>query len=433
MVEFIVEAYDIWVYSEELRNAADELPICFRFKMKPSICMEITSENLESGKFVKNTMFSLTEDQLKTDVCAEIIVCKMQCPGNGIMVGCHKFKKFHCKFKRLMDNKKSASTCPVCFETVRELVQLKNNKGEPSGTLFFTLRLSCFGSSINQNVKISDDPNDTFTAIPDKCPTSGFECKPIKIKSEQEKLAEMEKHCLDSMPLAPCSSSIDTSAYDIYSAEVNGNALTIRICKDNPKYLVTRVYDSGMDCDDEASVVNHNGIDLLEPSDIAVQPDWSLKPNSICDSVIRGDIKYPAQGDMKTYDLKCQQLDATEKYKKKPRKLRAVCLQVDEDNLKRELNGKCQIPKGIEICRKGCVSANTDVFVLKIGRKRNGNDRKNEIELEMRTPKGADFEVKRKETREIQVEECDFPVIHKNPINARPSKNEGKLKSCLKK
>lgn len=86
-----------------------------------------------------------------------------------------------------------------------------------------------------------------------------------------------------------------------------------------------------------------------------------------------GNLKYPGRIDEASlkFDLfdKCNPREVTDKYKKVPSTSRGVCVQVDGDNLKRELQGKCKLPKGIEVCQKGCTD-DSDVFILKIGRKR---------------------------------------------------------------
>lgn len=43
--------------------------------------------------------------------------------------------------------------------------------------------------------------------------------------------------------------------------------------------------------------------------------------------------------------------------------------------------------KGIEVCQKKCVDENSDVFLLRLGKKQNTQGKKKLIELELKTPK----------------------------------------------
>lgn len=432
-VEFTVNDIDLWVFPEELKNPENFATVT-RFKMDPSICLEIGEEEfidqINCGlEVVKNAMFSLGGQQIKNDVNGKIVVSKSKCSGNEVLVGCYKMSKLHCSFRKLTDefDKQAGSPCAKqpCFVVIKELVQLVNEKDQPSGSVHYTLRLTCFGPSISRN-RFDD-----------------FESK--------TKLNDVEAKCLDKAAKpCPCPQEdhkevITDPGFDEYSAEVNGNQLIVRISKDDSSHLVTRVFDSNMDlCGNEIqgdkNAVSICGcgqqIDFKFPGKFSCgdcrpkarncscalnssltdfQRQTSCLGKSFKNSfrlpIIRGNLKYPGRlDDSIKFDLydKCNPTHATEKYKTKPQQSRGVCLQVDGENLKQELNGKCKLPRGISVCKKGCDS-DTDVFVLKIGREQTDKKgRKNEIELEMRTPKGPDNEIKKKETREVQVDEKDF-------------------------
>lgn len=277
-------------------------------------------------------------------------------------------------------------------------------------------------------------------------------------RESTEQTLDQENKCLEPTSTSPPCLSKTTVAqpeFDEYSAEVNGNQLIVRVHKDDKSHFVTRVFDTDMDqagnkIQREKNVVSICGcdqqIDFKFPEKFScgdcnkkstkcdcghgsMLTDFQRKTscigksfkNSGCLPAIRGNLKYPGRfddGSIK-FDLlkKCNSRDATEKYKKKPSTSRAACFQVDADNIKRELQGKCKMPNGIEICKKGCADTETDVFILKMGRK--NTDKKgheNAIELEMRTPKAPDFETKKMETREIQVDEKDFEEEKKKPV-----------------
>lgn len=253
----------------------------------------------------------------------------------------------------------------------------------------------------------------------------------------------MEASCLERAgTCSPCQPTADQSEFDEYAAEINGNQLIIRVHKEDQSYLVTRVFDENMDQDGNKISRNNNVVSLCGCDQ---QVDFKFPggdcKRSKCDSmltdhqrrtscvgtsfknskglpVIRGNLKYPGRLDgsikLDVYN-KCDTRDATEKYKMKAMSARGVCCQVDGANLKRELEGKPKVPRGIEMCKKGCDQEN-DVFVLKIGRKNTDKmGRQNAIELEMRTPKGPDNELKKMETREVQVDEKEFDEKKKAP------------------
>lgn len=252
------------------------------------------------------------------------------------------------------------------------------------------------------------------------------------------------------------------SEYDEYAAEINGNQLIIRVHKEDESYLVTRVYDCNMDQEGNEIPQNNNIVSVCgcqQQIDFKFPNEFSCgdsKPKTKCDAmmtdhqkktscagtsfknsrglpVIRGNLKYPGRlnGSIKldVYD-KTNPREVGEKYKVKPSSTRGVCCQADSCNVHRELEGKCKMPKGIEVCKKSCDSE-SDVFVLKIGRKNtNKNGKQNSIELEMRTPKGPDNERKKMETREVQVDEKDIEEKCKISVQSELS---GSLKTIAKK
>lgn len=66
---------------------------------------------------------------------------------------------------------------------------------------------------------------------------------------------------------------------------------------------------------------------------------------------------------------------------------------------------------------------NKDVFVLRIGKKSEGTDKKANLELELVTPKGKDKKpIPRKETRETQFVESDCPKKKKKDSKKKKSK-----------
>lgn len=458
-LEFNIDDYDLWTYPENL-SCPEELPSTFHFEMDPMIELKITDdEYLEQincdRKIVKNAMFSVNEQQMKNELNGKIVVQKWPCQGNSEIVGCYKFPDIESKLQQLMEQF-DQQKCVVAnqpYSTVKkELIQLRNDTDQPCGTVAYTLKLTCFGPTISQNQ--FDDS-----------------------KSNLRK-NHIEETCLDRAAAScPCpSQSKDKEGdFDEYSAEINGNQLIVRINKEDSSHLVTRVFDSNMDQNGNEVRRDKNMISILgcdQQIDFKLPKRFSCGdypttakafncgPNSILTDyqrrtscagksfknscilpVIRGNLKYPGRLDNGSvnFDLydQCNPFEVGDNYKKQSSKTRGTCFQVDEDNMQLEQCGKCKIPKGIEVCKRGCSDPDTDVFILKIGRKKtNKQGRKNEIELEMRTPKGPDNEIKKMETREVQVEEKDFPKVcekAKTPAKVCDSKKvSDSKKNCEK-
>lgn len=76
------------------------------------------------------------------------------------------------------------------------------------------------------------------------------------------------------------------------------------------------------------------------------------------------------------------------KYRKTPEDVRNCCIQVAGENIDKLMSCVNRGPKaGIEVCHKKCVDENSDVFVLRLGKKQYRNNKKKLIELELKTPK----------------------------------------------
>lgn len=222
-------------------------------------------------------MFSLSDQQLKSDLDPKIVVCKTKHTGQDVVVGCYKILGLRCVFKKLIENfemRSPGNNFDSCanqpsIETIKELVQLLNQKGQPSGSLHYTLRLTCFGPTIS---KVKD----------------------CDLKNVTKKAKSSEAICLDRNHGQPCrsqSGSKNDSEFDEFVAQVNGNELIVRIHKQS-KHLVTRVFDSDM---------NHDGTQKkLDKNVVSIHG---------CDQQI--DFKFPGKfdtcGDCKMKPLDCSQ------------------------------------------------------------------------------------------------------------------------------
>lgn len=443
-VEFNIEDFELWCYPDELTSVdAEFLPTFIRFKMNPSICLEINEEEfldqVNCGqKITKNSsVFCLNEDQVKENVDASIIVCKLKSPGNEVIVGSYRLPQLHNSFYLLMEqfdnhaaNEDVDSDCRTklqpCTDIVNELIQLVNQKGQSSGSLHYSLRLSCFGSAM-------------------RCDQTKK-----KVLGENEKKEDL---CLRSS--VPCSSESNSKEpdYDEYSGEVNGNQLIVRVYKSYP-HLVTRDCDSNANTNKKQHNVNlspvyacNQQVDVKKDScdrsksikcycgpgsmttDLQRQTSCNGKSfkNSCRLPVIRGNLKYPGRivgnaGDLISFDIFqcCAEANLNNNFKKKPQSQRNTCLQADAINL----------PKSVNFCKRGCLDDKNDIFILKIGSKKNAcTGQRNEIELEMRTPKGSENRISKMETCEVQVNEKDFETNEdKKKIETVPSTRSGFVK-----
>lgn len=343
-VEFTIEDFDLWCYPDELATVdAVALPTFIRFKMNPLVCLEISGDEVNCDKkVIKNSLFCLNDDQVKATVDAKIVICKLQCATNEVFIGSYNLPQLHESFNQFMElfDKHAASqtvdsTCgsdiQPCTEIVKELVQLVNEKNQLSGSLHYSLRLTCFGPTLSKE--------------PSRDVTLG-----------QNKKKEQENSCL-AATICPCPTDSQPKApeYDEYSAEINGNQLIVRIHKGNSN-LVTRVFDSESgSCENrkqsDKNLVSIVGCNQLidfkfadnnpcgkckeKPGKCNCGPESMLTEfqrqtscigqsfkNSCCFPAIRGNLKYPGRiddGSIK-FDLfdKCSLRDKAEKYKKKP-------------------------------------------------------------------------------------------------------------------
>lgn len=408
------------------------------FRMLPNLFLDINEdEYIEqvncSKPVIKNCMLSLSDDQLKNDLRACILAYKSECNNatESIQIGCYKIDNINCCFKKLKEDfdkeflKRQAANggkvpinTPPTEQTISQLAQLTNpSTNKAAGSVYFSIHMTCFGPYKHKNNMSLD----------------GF-------TSDQENEAK------------------DESEFDEFMAQINGNSLIVRVPKNNP-YLVTQVFDESNDKLKDALTIRgcNQQIDFQFPSNFmccqckqnygkcncnSALTDFqrrtscagkSYKNNGLLPA-IRGNLKYPGRFENQAVKFNvfdhCSPADATDKYRVKPMKSRGVAMQINEKNLHRELEGLCPIQPGIKLCKKDCLD-DTDVFTFKINRKRIAkNGKKNEIELELRTPRGPSLEVPKLETREVQVNENEFGEVTKKI--AGKGKMETKSKQPVK-
>lgn len=408
-----------------------------RFRMLPGVCLDINESDFIdevncSGRIVKNCMFSLTDDQVKRDLQATIIAYKVNCDNSTEMenIGCYKIKDLHCVFvdlrKKFMDqtnelrDEYDMTQCPKFGEPtekkISEIITLTNVKtNEKSASVVYALRIICFGP-YQKNVSIVD----------------GF-------------LSRLDN---ESKKISKCEEDEDDLDYDEYMANINGNSLIVRVPKNHP-YLLTQVSDPSTEakkdfltirgcdqqidfhfpdnfkcclCNQKYGKCNCNPNSALTDYQRKTSCGGSSYKNTEKLPAIRGNLKYPGRFEDQSvgFDIREREpIDATEKYRLKSQTSRNACMQVDNENLHRVMEGLCPIKQGISVCKKGCED-DSDIFTFKINRKRTAkNGKKNEIELELRTPRGPNLEIPKLETREVQVNESEFDASHNGKIDVK--------------
>ncbi|XP_075162163.1 uncharacterized protein LOC142234846 [Haematobia irritans] len=93
-----------------------------------------------------------------------------------------------------------------------------------------------------------------------------------------------------------------------------------------------------------------------------------------------------------------------------PNDNRNCCIQVDRDDIRNTMKGidNDMRKKGIEVCYKTCDDTETDVFLVKLGSKQKCQHKKNNIEIELRTPKMPIVLPNRRVTTETQIDEVEL-------------------------
>uniref|UniRef100_A0A182J322 Uncharacterized protein n=1 Tax=Anopheles atroparvus TaxID=41427 RepID=A0A182J322_ANOAO len=297
--------------------------------------------------------------------------------------------------------------------TWKALHPLKNSE-EPGATqivvgcVVVTIRMSCLGPNVNQKILFGkrDQLEQPVTCYKVesvvKCVTmeNPNDGQPVAPKAS---LASIEKSAIEMKEEQP---------YDEYAAELNGNAICIRVEKD-ANIAVNIDGDEGTGgCTKGCwtSLTLPDGVYGLKEEFVHRQANACQLP------VVRGTLKYPAYHWTGDFMLAKKTTPVTiEDFRKKPDPTRTVGLQAcspADEQLEKQL-------AGIEICRKGWHDPNVDVFLLKLGKRQEDaggtNVARHPIEIELRTPKGPSREIRPKETRGVQVLENEFECETASP------------------
>ncbi|XP_053676652.1 uncharacterized protein LOC128726838 [Anopheles nili] len=296
------------------------------------------------------------------------------------------------------------------------------------GFVVITIRMSCLGPNIHQKVlfggRDAQQPPVTCYKVEGE---PIIQCVTVEDHDDDQLVA----------PKGSLASIVGTAIepeeqpYDEYAAELNGNAICIRVEKD-ANIAVNLDGEQSDECTKGCwtSLTLPDGVYGLKEEYIRHEANGCKLP------VVRGTLKYPAyhwSGDFmlakKTTPV------SVDDFRRKPDPTRTVALQAHSEQVERDC-------AGIEICRRGWHDPNVDVFVLKLGKNKRPSEeasgnRCNQVEIELRTPRGPSREIRPKETRGVQVIEEEFepagpprpgPVTDDAGKKPKPAGKKGKKK-----
>uniref|UniRef100_A0A1A9V5J9 Transcriptional cofactor Bfc domain-containing protein n=1 Tax=Glossina austeni TaxID=7395 RepID=A0A1A9V5J9_GLOAU len=272
--------------------------------------------------------------------------------------------------------------------------------------------------------------------------------------------------------MEPTKPSPGPSDYEEFEACLNGSGLLIRVLKDT--HQVQNICDgtenfdnaeSGSDCEgnqDDSQNSQCNLNELLQRSDFARNQIKRRTGGHIVNHPklpkIRANIKYsgndyccpdsyhvPFSRFKEFCDNQESKVDAYRRRKPGDRGVRAplhpddnrsCCVQVNRDDIKNAVQGVNvdTRKKGIEVCYKTCDETDSDVFVVKLGNKRKSQNKKNNIEIELKTPKQPLVLPKQRMTTETQINETELDAALADLCKAKgKGKGNGKGKNKKKK
>lgn len=432
---------------------------CIRFQLGNLARCEVCEKDFgcqladeDSSKLGENCMFTLNEDQYGgNELNFEISALEKQTDGHKKVIGkwhepasdvlkklaqnyddINRKRGSEVSMGTVLSEDSIAKTSVPVSETIRSLYPLRDDQEVVQGCTIIIFRISCLGTRITQKIKLGtkdDQPGVTCFKGTDpenrehfmKCVVFDDLAHPHPVLCGE---CDRETSLVSLPPTPPGSvtSKEDVcSPFDEYTAEMNGNAIAIRIEKNSEiKVMLDNEQDDGCTKGCWTSLKVPEGVYALEER-------WVQREQNACRlPVIRGNLKYPDRQWSADFMMckKQRPIDA-EFYRKRPDPTRSICMQTREPTVEEEPHAVH--PCGIEICKKGWHDPNVDVFVLKLGKNKTTRaaDSGNQIELELRTPKGPMVERRPKETRGVQVIEAEFEdLVQKPPEETKKPKKK---------
>ncbi|KAI8126309.1 hypothetical protein FF38_09130 [Lucilia cuprina] len=328
-------------------------------------------------------------------------------------------------------------------------------------------KMSCCPQSEQSNNCSCDEYMDECEAE-NSCSIDPFKCEPCS--------ADTCDDCVKD-PCSPCGQCIQPcfqtprlpdpgpEAYDEFEACLNGSGLVIRVLKDT--HQVENICDGTEEFnDDNASDCNgkeNNHLsdcslsNLMQRSNFARNHIKRRTGGHIINHPdlpkIRANIKYSGNDNcdvenyhvpyskIKSYcDNQNNKIDNYRSHRAKlnrydepkhPKDEKNCCVQVDRQDIRNIMKG-LEVDtrkKGIEVCYKTCEETDSDVFLVKLGSKQKSERKKNNIEIELKTPKLPVTLPKQHVTTETQINEKELDAALAGVCNGKKGKGgKGKKK-----
>ncbi|XP_061389993.1 uncharacterized protein LOC133325227 [Musca vetustissima] len=280
--------------------------------------------------------------------------------------------------------------------------------------------------------------------------------------------------CMQPCFVTPRKPEPGPDAYDEFEACLNGSGLVIRVLKDS--HCVESVCDGTENFQDDHS--SEEGCEKSNHADGSCTVDKLLERSSFARNhirrrtgghiinhpklpKIRANIKYsgndaccPPESYHVPYSKIKQfcndQENKLESYRSRrsrsrgggggdcgpvcpplhPNDNKHCCIQVDRDDIRNATKGVDydMRKKGIEVCYKTCDETDTDVFLVKLGSKQKCQHKKNNIEIELKTPKQPIVLPSRRVTTETQIDEVELDAALLGVCKGKKKGKKGKSK-----
>lgn len=369
LVEILLEELNFIALPKLYESLRTKVQILVRGEVKLEICEG-------DWKQWKTTILNVIDDEMN-DLQPEIRVFKILENGDELLLISEKLDKLAAHLRKVNEKYRELEDIShYPCDSFNELLQCESVDKECSLCLYYKMKVCCFGTMRvpTENERNFFKPNQ----CEEKCGSPKVPINSSAIQTESTK---------------------KVPEFDEFVAEINGNSLIVRVSKNSQ--VVTRMLEYNTSSMKEPNICRKKsvkkcccGLDFQNLTDLQIQNNClgQTYENSSKLPFIRGNLKYPARFNFP----EPLQHNIPQNFHRghfQTASNRNLCQQMNEQGF--EYGPK--IAKGIEIFKRGSSDPNSDVLLLKMGKKRN------QIELEMRTPKGSDYERRKMESRGCQV------------------------------
>ncbi|KAF2893375.1 hypothetical protein ILUMI_12769 [Ignelater luminosus] len=381
------------------------------------------TSNVKSGK---SCLFSLTPIQAEEairqfDLYVDIFK-KMQ-PGvlpDKVQIGSSLISIVNL-FNELISSLSAPTGQSPTAKTLKDTFKITNATGQYIGDIGMYIRMSCFGKLIVTQFQMNLD--DKSVLFKDKEGHSLYRYKKVGAKREsggggggpgwdssrntecpqlpcprpqsQPQTTQMTTPCNECsmmMTQSPGQSMADPGCYQEIGAQMGGNALTIRVHKDKNRL---EQLDSGADVDDDT-------LCTCTPGNIGAS---KKKPKINNNRMPGGAGGCSCSTNEQNLVMRPPCADAGGASNQPFSFKMGGCGTAAQNNVT-VVPPTCTAPDGTQYTELS--DPNKDVFILRIGKKSEGADKKSNLELELCTPKGPDTKPPpKKETRDTQWDDAD--------------------------